>query len=106
MNFSQINDVIEIIYRLIRKPARADSNFERNNPTPSTSWTNHRIFNLGNENSINLLEFMELSENELGIKLLRNYEDMQPRDVQHISSDSSSLKIGEEKLTTPLLKKV
>ena len=101
-SFTYINDVIEIMYRLISKPATADSNFERNNPTPSTSWTNHRIFNLGNENSINLLEFIELLENELGIKSLRNYEDMQPGDVQHTSSDSSSLKnwVGEINYTS------
>ncbi len=101
-SFTYINDVIEIIYKLISKPATADCNFDRNNPDPSTSWNRHRIFNLGNENSIKLLEFIQLLENELGIKSIKNYEDMQPGDVQHTSSDSSSLMdwIGECKYTS------
>jgi len=96
-SFTYINDVIEIMYKLINKPATANSNFDRNNPEPSTSWNCHRIFNLGNENSIKLLEFIQLLENELGIKSVRKYEDMQPGDVQNTSSDCSSLKdwIGE-----------
>ncbi len=101
-SFTYINDVIEIIYKLINKPATPNSNFDRNNPDPSTSWNNHRIFNLGNENTIELLEFIQLLENELGIKSLRNYEDMQPGDVQNTSADCSSLKdwIGEFKYTS------
>ena len=96
-SFTYINDVIEIMYNLINKPATSNSNFDRNNPEPSTSWNNHRIFNLGNENSIKLLEFIQLLENELGIESIRKYEDMQPGDVQHTSSDCTSLKdwIGE-----------
>lgn len=91
-SFTYVNDIIEIIYKLISKPATEDSNFDRNNPNPSTSWNCHRIFNLGNENSINLLEFIQLIENELGIKSIKKYEEMQPGDVQHTSSDCSSLK--------------
>ncbi len=91
-SFTYIDDVIEIMYKLMIKPATPDNNFDRNNPNPSTSWNSHRIFNLGNENSIKLLEFIQLLENELGIKSLKKYEDMQPGDVQHTSSDCSSLK--------------
>ena len=48
-SFTFINDVIEIMYKLLSKPATADINFDRNNPNPSKSWNNYRIFNLGNE---------------------------------------------------------
>ena len=80
----------------------ADYKFNSNNPKPSTSWNSHRIFNLGNENSINLLNFIKLLEDELGKKALKQYEDMQPGDVQHTSSDSSSLNewIGTTKYTS------
>ncbi len=91
-SFTFINDVIEIMYKLLSKPATADINFDRNNPNPSKSWNNYRIFNLGNEHSINLLEFIKLLESELGIESKKIYKEMQPGDVQHTYSDSSSLK--------------
>ena len=104
-SFTYINDVIDIMYNLINKPATANSNFDRNNPEPSTSWNSHRIFNLGNENSINLLEFIKLMENKLGIVSIKKYEEMQPGDVQYTSSDCSSLKdwIGEFNYTSAKL---
>tara|TARA_B100000161_G_C33216651_1_gene266608 strand:- start:8 stop:532 length:525 start_codon:yes stop_codon:yes gene_type:complete len=90
-SFTYIDDIIEIIYKLINKPSTPDDKFKRDNPNPSTSWNSHRIFNLGNENSIKLLDFVKLLEEELGIDSLKEYKEMQPGDVQHTSSDSSSL---------------
>ena len=78
-SFTYIDDVVDIIYKLLNKPATPDLKFNRNDPNPSTSWNCHRIFNLGNENSIKLLDFIQLLEEELGIESIREYEDMQPR---------------------------
>ena len=90
-SFTYIDDVIEIIYKLINKPATPDHKFNRNKPNPSTSWNCHRIFNVGNKNSIKLLDFIKLLEEELGIKSLKRYEDMQLGDVQDTFADCSSL---------------
>ena len=101
-SFTYIDDIVETIYKLISKPATPDDKFSRYNPDPSTSWTCHRIFNIGNENSINLLYFIKLLEDELGIKSIKLYQDMQPGDVHKTSSDGSSLKdwIGSTKNTS------
>ena len=90
-SFTYINDIIEIIHKLINKPATRDQKFNRSNPNPSTSWNRHKIFNLGNENSIKLLDFIELLEKEIGTESIKEYKEMQPGDVQNTSSDSSSL---------------
>ena len=90
-SFTYIDDIVEIIYKLINKPSTPDYKFKRSNPNPSTSWNSHRIFNLGNENSIRLLDFIKLLEEELGIESIKEYREMQPGDVQHTSSDSSLL---------------
>jgi UDP-glucuronate 4-epimerase len=90
-SFTYINDIIEIIYKLINKPATSDYKFNPNNPNPSTSRNCHRIFNLGNENSIKLLDFIQLLEKEIGIESIKEFKDMQPGDVQNTSSDSSYL---------------
>ena len=101
-SFTYIDDIIEIIYKLIKKPATSDHKFNRNKPNPSTSWNCHRIFNVGNEKPVKLLDFVHLLEDELGIKALKEFEDMQLGDVEDTSSDSSSLRhwIGPTKNTS------
>ena len=91
-SFTYIDDIIKIIFELINKPSTPDYKFKKNNRNPSTSLNSHRIFNVGNENSIKLLDFIKFLEEELGIESLKEFKDMQPGDVQHTSSDSSSLK--------------
>ena len=91
-SFTYIEDIIEIIFKLINNPALPDKNFDRTNPNPSTSWNSHRIFNLGNEKPTNLIDFIETLEFEIGIKANRIYENMQPGDVQHTTSDCSLIK--------------
>ena len=102
-SFTYVEDVIEIIFKLINKPAIPDNKFEKSNPNPSTSWCSHRIFNLGNDNSIPLLDFIKAIENELGIKSSKIFDDMQLGDVSNTCADSSSIEdwIGES-YQTPL----
>ena len=45
--------------------AIAKDNFNKDLPDPSTSWTNHRIFNIGNSNSIQLMSFIKMLEEEI-----------------------------------------
>ena len=101
-SFTYIDDIVEMVFRLIEKPAIPDKKFDRLNPNPSTSWCSHRIFNLGNENNIELLDFIKLIEDELGIKSYKEFEEMQLGDVQDTSSDCSSIKnlIGDTSQTS------
>ena len=102
-SFTYIKDIIEIIIKLINKPAIPDFKFDRSNPNPATSWSAHRIFNIGNENPIKLLDFIKLIEDELGIKSVKEFKEMQPGDVEHTFSDCTSIKdwIGDT-YQTPL----
>ena len=101
-SFTYIQDIIAIILKLINKPALKDDSFDKKSPNPSTSWCRHKIFNLGNEKSINLMDFINLLELEIGKKAIRKYERIQPGDVQHTAADCSSLKdwIGETPQTS------
>ena len=60
-DFTYIDDVIEIIIRIINKPAKPDQKFNIISPNPSTSWAPHRIFNVGNSKSISLIKFYQYS---------------------------------------------
>ena len=91
-DFTYIDDVVEIIFRCCKKPSTIDSNFDKSNPSPSTSFAPHRIFNVGNNNPTNLLDFIKLLESSLGVKALKKMRPMQPGDIQSTFADIKRFK--------------
>ena len=90
-DFTYIGDIVETIYRLIDKPAKPNPNFNKFSPDPATSWSSHMLFNIGNSNSIPLLTFISTLESELGIEAIKEFEDMQPGDVERTSADTKAV---------------
>ena len=77
-DFTYIDDIVEVIYRCCNKPATPDKGFNKQNPNACTSFSPHRIFNVGNNTSINLMEFIDILEIELGIKAKKIFKPLQP----------------------------
>ncbi len=90
-DFTYIDDVIEAIEKLINKPATSNINFKKEEPDPSTSWSPHRIFNIGNSQPVSLMKFINVIENELGKKAIKIFEPMQMGDVKSTYSDTTKL---------------
>ena len=90
-DFTYIDDIVEAIYRCIKKPATKDEFFNPIVPNPSTAICPHRIFNLGNSDPIELKEFIECLENEFGVKAIKEYLPIQPGDVEETAADNSAL---------------
>ncbi len=90
-SFTYIDDVIDSIERLIQKPASIDKKFDKQNPRPDSSWCPHRIFNIGNNESIKLEEFIYLLEREIGKNAIKEYEEIKPGDVKETKADNSIL---------------
>ena len=88
-SFTFIDDVVNIILKLIKKPALPDESFNTNNPNASSSWCPHRILNIGNDNSVGLLEFINLLEQEIGIKSIKSFKKLQDGDVINTLSDNT-----------------
>ena len=104
-DFTYIDDVTEILFRLINKPATIDQSFNKDNPTTHSSWAPHRIFNVGNNESVNLMDFISILEKELGKKATKNFMEFQKGDVQNTRSDSNNIyKWIKYKPSTPLEK--
>ena len=80
-DFTYIDDVVEGIIRCCYKKASIDSNFNPFTPNPSTSSAPYRIFNIGNANPIQLTYFIELLEQNLGKKAIKDLQPIQPGDV-------------------------
>ena len=91
-DFTYIDDVVEIVFRCIQKPAFAEGSFNYKDPKSDRSFAPFRIFNVGNSNPVKLLDFIEVLENELGIRAKKNFIEMQPGDVKTTSSDINEIK--------------
>tara|TARA_Y200000002_G_C22687511_1_gene666570 strand:- start:2520 stop:3542 length:1023 start_codon:yes stop_codon:yes gene_type:complete len=94
-DFTYIDDAVAIITELINKPPSINSNFDFSNPDPSSSWAPYRIYNVGNNRGITILRFIELLENEIGIKAKKSFLPMQPGDVKSTAADISSTEFLE-----------
>ena len=90
-DFTYIDDIVKSIIKLIYKPASSEGNSSLNKD-PSTSWAPYRIFNIGNSKPTSLMQYIEAIENELSIKAICNFMDLQPGDVQNTFADTSLLK--------------
>ncbi len=90
-DFTYIDDIVEGIVRVLAKPATASRDFNSHNPDSSCSWAPHRIFNIGNSSPTSLLNFIEALEVSLGITAIKQFEPMQPGDVQSTAADTRLL---------------
>jgi len=91
-DFTYIDDVVEIIFRLIKRPATKNQYFDKNNPDPATSWAPFRIFNIGNNKPISLMKFIKALEKEIGIEAEKEFLEMQLGDVKSTHSNNELIR--------------
>ena len=82
-DFTFIDDIVEGIVRCIFKPVKYNNQDESSAP--------HRIFNIGNNQPTKLLSFIEILEEELGLKAIKNFMPIQPGDVISTHADLTKL---------------
>ena len=90
-DFTYIDDIVESIQRLIKKPATSNNQFNTTKPNSSTSWAPYRIFNIGNSKPTQLMDYIKAIEKNLGKEAIKNYMPIQPGDVVSTSADTSKL---------------
>ena len=90
-DFTYIDDIVEGVIRVIDKPAQANTDWLSGNPDPGTSLAPYRIYNIGNNNPVNLLTFIETLEKCLGKEAIKNLLPLQPGDVPDTYADVSDL---------------
>ena len=90
-DFTFIDDIVEVIWRCCKKPATPDKDFNMLNPNPYTSFAPHRIFNVGNSSSVNLMEFIDMLEIEFGIEAKKVFKPLQPGDVQDTCANTKNI---------------
>ena len=90
-DFTYIDDIIEGIIRVLDKPATPNSNWDSNNPDPATSSAPYRIYNIGNNNPVELMDFIEALEKSLGKNAKKELLPIQPGDVPDTFADVDDL---------------
>lgn len=90
-DFTYIDDIVAGVIGCLDRPATADQEFDAVAPDPATSWAPHRLFNIGNSQPVELLRFIELLEQALGRRAIKDFQPMQPGDVVATAADTSRL---------------
>ncbi|WP_353419487.1 NAD-dependent epimerase [Staphylococcus delphini] len=80
-DFTYVDDIVEAISRLVQKPAQPNPEWTGDHPDPSSSYAPYKVYNIGNNSPVRLMEFVEAIENKLGKVAKKNYMDLQPGDV-------------------------
>ena len=90
-DFTYIDDIVEGVVRVLDRPATASSNWDSNNPDPSTSSAPWRVYNIGNNKPVELMDYIRALENALGRKAKINLLPLQPGDVPDTWADVGAL---------------
>ena len=90
-DFTYIDDIVEGVIRVMDRIPEADDKWDGNNPDPGTSFAPYKIYNIGNNNPLELMEFIKTLENCLGKKIEKNYLPLQAGDVPATYADVSDL---------------
>nr|WP_068129975.1 NAD-dependent epimerase [Nosocomiicoccus ampullae] len=80
-DFTYVDDIVEAISRLVEKPAQPNPEWSGDNPDPSSSYAPYKIYNIGNNSPVRLMEFVEAIENKVGKTAKKNFMNLQPGDV-------------------------
>jgi UDP-glucuronate 4-epimerase len=90
-DFTYIDDIVEGIVRVNDTIPAARPEWDRDAPDPGTSYAPYRIYNIGNNNPVELIQFIETLERCLGKKAVKNLLPMQPGDVPATFADVDDL---------------
>ena len=90
-DFTYIDDVVEATLRIAERIPARDKNWDPARPDPATGSARCRIYNVGNQNSVNLMEYIKMLETEIGREAVISFAGAQPGDVLSTESDSSRL---------------
>ena len=90
-DFTYVDDIVESMVRLMPLAPKGDAAWDAKNPDPSSSYAPYRLYNIGNHQPVELLRFIEVLEEKLGMKAARNFLPLQSGDVEATYADVADL---------------
>jgi len=101
-DFTYIDDIVEGVARVMDKAPGPDAAWSGQAPDPATSFAPYRVYNIGNNRPVQLLRFIEVLEECLGKKALKNMLPLQAGDLPATAADIEDLAaaVGFQPATT------
>ncbi len=90
-DFTYIDDIVEGVGRVIDRPPDGNPEWSGKSPDPASSTAPYRIYNIGNNNPVHLMDFIKAIEEETGREASKNFMPMQPGDVHKTWADVNDL---------------
>ena len=90
-DFTYIDDIVEGVIRVIDNPASADPTWSGMAPNPGSSSAPYKIYNIGNNNPVKLMDFIEAIEKALGRTIEKEFLPLQAGDVPATYADVADL---------------
>ena len=90
-DFTFIDDIVEGIFRVMKNIPAGDSSWSSDHPDPSSSKAPYKLYNIGNNQPVELLDFIEAIEKSIGKKAIKNMMAIQPGDVPATFADVDAL---------------
>ncbi|RPH30283.1 MAG: NAD-dependent epimerase [Bacteroidales bacterium] len=90
-DFTYVDDIVEGIVKVIDNPPTSNNEWTGKSPEPSSSVAPYKLFNIGNSNPVKLLNFIEIIEDLLGRKAIKNFLPLQDGDVPATWADVEDL---------------
>jgi len=90
-DFTYVDDVVEGVARVIYNPATPNESWSGKNPDPSSSIAPYKVYNIGNNSPVKLMDFVTCIEKELGREAKKRMMPIQPGDVPKTYADVNDL---------------
>lgn len=90
-DFTYIDDIVQGVIKVIENPAKKTEIFDTISPNPSISSAPYKLYNIGNNAPVKLMDFITTLEDAIGKTAEKNYMGMQDGDVQSTYADTSDL---------------
>lgn len=90
-DFTYIDDIVESIVRIIDIIPEGNSEWDEQNPDPASSPAPYKVYNIGNQQPIKLLDYIHNIELAIGREAKKEFLPMQPGDVYQTYADTSDL---------------
>ena len=90
-DFTYIDDIVEGVVRVMKNIPEPNPAWSGDSPDPGTSYVRYKIYNIGNNQPVELLDFISAIESALGKTATKNFMDLQPGDVPATYADVDDL---------------
>ena len=90
-DFTYIDDIVEGVVRVVDRPAAPNRTWSGDAPDPGSSGAPYKLYNIGNNHPVELMRFIEMLEDQLGVKAVKNMLPLQPGDVPATYADVDDL---------------